>query len=196
MALFLCLGLCTKWSSLLRLQHGQRPSASVAHYTQGAAPGSFDGSPLSFSQKGITTAWRVQPLTETCHTAAVFLLTPLIILSGLALSPQMDVAFNWLPAMFGGGQAARTFHFLATFLFLLFTFGHVLMVLAKGPINNMRSIITGWHTQKIPDLAEPGLSQAVVEKATDDDRAITETKIRLADGEGKQVKEGIKNEGS
>ncbi len=136
------------------------------------------------------------PLQKLAYTAVVFLLTPLIILSGLALSPQMDVAFNWLPAMFGGRQGARTFHFLATFLFLLFTFGHVLMVLAKGPINNMRSIITGWHTQKIPDLAEPGLSQAVVEKATDDVRAITETENRLADREGKQVKEGIKNEGS
>jgi thiosulfate reductase cytochrome b subunit len=136
------------------------------------------------------------PLQKLSYTGVVFLLTPLVILSGLAMSPQMDVAFNWLPAMFGGRQAARTFHFLATFLFLLFTFGHVLMVLAKGPINNMRSIITGWYAQKIPVHSEASPSKAVVENAKDDERKLTETENRITGTDGTQVKEGIKNEES
>ena len=53
------------------------------------------------------------------------ILTPLIILSGLAMSPQLNMAFNWLPAMFGGRQSARSIHFILTFLFAGFTFGHV-----------------------------------------------------------------------
>ena len=98
------------------------------------------------------------PMQKMAYTGVFFLLTPLIILSGLSLSPQMDVAFNWLPAMFGGRQSARSIHFLLTFLFALFTFGHIFMVVTTGVINNMRSMITGWYTEKtamLPTIAEP-----------------------------------------
>jgi len=93
------------------------------------------------------------PLQKTAYTGALFLLTPLIILSGLAMSPQMNVAFNWLPAVFGGRQSARSFHFFFTFLFALFTFGHVFMVAMTGFLNNMRSIVTGWYAEKAEPLA-------------------------------------------
>jgi len=88
------------------------------------------------------------PLQKMAYTGVFLVLTPLMILSGLALSPQMDVAFNWLPAMFGGRQSARSFHFLLTFLFTLFTFGHIFMVMTTGLLNNMRSMITGWYLEK------------------------------------------------
>lgn len=133
------------------------------------------------------------PLQKLAYTLVVFLFTPLIILSGLALSPQMDAAFNWLPAMFGGRQGARTFHFLATFLFFLFTFGHVLMVLAKGPINNMRSIITGWYTKKIPALSEHGPPQDVDLTGEDEKVKLTETENRAVGTKGKPVEEEIKD---
>lgn len=95
------------------------------------------------------------PLQKVAYTGVFLVLTPLIILSGLAMSPQIDVAFKWLPAMFGGRQSARTFHFLTTWLFVLFTFGHIFMVLTTGLINNMRSIITGWYAEKVlPAVAE------------------------------------------
>ena len=64
------------------------------------------------------------------------------------MSPQLDAAFNWLPAMFGGRQSARTVHFLLTFLFASFTFGHIFMVTTTGLINNMRSMVTGWYREK------------------------------------------------
>ena len=90
------------------------------------------------------------PLQKIAYTGVFLMLTPLVILSGLAMSPQMDAAFNWLPAIFGGRQSARSFHFLLTFFFVIFTFGHILMVAVTGFINNMRSMATGWYTEKIP----------------------------------------------
>lgn len=88
------------------------------------------------------------PLQKAAYTSVFFILMPLIVASGLAMSPQLDAAFNWLPALFGGRQSARSFHFLTTFFFAFFTFGHVLMVVTTGVLNNMRSMITGWYREK------------------------------------------------
>jgi thiosulfate reductase cytochrome b subunit len=94
------------------------------------------------------------PLQMMAYTSVFFILTPLIMLSGMAMSPQLNMGFNWLPAMFGGRQSARSIHFILTFLFVGFTFGHIFMVLTTGAINNMRSMITGWHREKHPISAE------------------------------------------
>jgi Ni/Fe-hydrogenase b-type cytochrome subunit len=94
------------------------------------------------------------PLQKLAYTSVFLILTPLVILSGLAMSPQLNVAFNWLPIVFGGRQTARSIHFILALGFLAFTFGHVLMVLTQGFINNMRSIITGWYRETIPSPRE------------------------------------------
>lgn len=44
------------------------------------------------------------PLQKMAYTSVFVMLTPLVLLSGMAMSPQLNVAFNWLPAMFGGRQ--------------------------------------------------------------------------------------------
>ena len=90
------------------------------------------------------------PLQKLAYTSVFLILTPLVLLSGLAMSPQLDVAFNWLPAAFGGRQAARTVHFILAFAFLLFAFGHVFMVVTTGMVNNMRCMLTGWYREKVP----------------------------------------------
>ena len=95
------------------------------------------------------------PMQKMAYTGVFLLLTPVIMLSGMAMSPQLNQAFNWLPAMFGGRQAARTIHFLLTFAFAGFVFGHVFMVLTTGVFNNMRSMISGWYKEKVPAPAEP-----------------------------------------
>jgi thiosulfate reductase cytochrome b subunit len=95
------------------------------------------------------------PMQKMAYTSVFLLLTPLIMLSGMAMSPQLNMAFNWLPAMFGGRQSARTVHFILTFAFAAFVFGHVFMVLTTGVFNNMRSMITGWYSEKVPVSVEP-----------------------------------------
>jgi Ni/Fe-hydrogenase b-type cytochrome subunit len=96
------------------------------------------------------------PLQKLAYTSVFLILTPLVLLSGLAMSPQLDMAFHWLPATFGGRQGARTVHFVLAFGFVLFTFGHVFMVLTTGVLNNMRSMVTGWYREKLlPPQAPP-----------------------------------------
>ncbi|MBI3063067.1 MAG: cytochrome b/b6 domain-containing protein [Deltaproteobacteria bacterium] len=118
-------------------------------------------------------AGEYNPLQKMAYTGVFFFLTPLIFLSGFAMSPQLDAAFNWLPAMFGGRQSARTVHFLLTFLFAFFTFGHVVMVMTTGVINNMRSMVTGWYAEKTPVAVEPAAAQ-VIEAAVEPSPAPTD----------------------
>lgn len=68
---------------------------------------------------------------------------PLIILTGLAMSPWLNAAFPWLPELFAGRQSARTLHFAAACAFVLFTLVHVAMVFWVGPVNHLRAMITG-----------------------------------------------------
>ena len=76
---------------------------------------------------------------------AVVLLTffPLMILTGLTMSPGMNAAWPWLVDVFGGRQTARTIHFAVMLLLVAFFAVHIFMVFAAGPINEMRSMITG-----------------------------------------------------
>lgn len=84
-------------------------------------------------------------LQKLAYCGVFFILFPLIIATGLAMSPGMDAGFPWLLDVFGGRQTARTLHFLAMFLLVAFVVIHVLMVLAAGPVNELRSMITGWY---------------------------------------------------
>ena len=72
-------------------------------------------------------------------------LFPLIILTGLAMSPGMNAAWPWLIEIFGGRQTARTIHFIAMMGFVIFFVVHIAMVLLAGPFNELRSMITGWY---------------------------------------------------
>jgi thiosulfate reductase cytochrome b subunit len=51
----------------------------------------------------------------------------------------------WLPEILGGRQTARTIHFIVMALIVGFLAVHVLMIVAAGPINELRSIVTGWY---------------------------------------------------
>jgi Ni/Fe-hydrogenase b-type cytochrome subunit len=104
------------------------------------------------------------PLQKMAYTSVFFILTPLIMLSGMGMSPQLNTAFHWLPAMFGGRQSARSIHFILTFLFVGFTFGHVCMVLMTGILNNMRSMVSGWYKEEVPDVPEPPWLQTFKEQ--------------------------------
>jgi thiosulfate reductase cytochrome b subunit len=73
----------------------------------------------------------------------VFILGPLVVLTGLTMSPTMDSAFPVLPWIFWGRQSARTIHFICAFSFLGFFIVHIVMVVLSGTWNNVRSMITG-----------------------------------------------------
>jgi thiosulfate reductase cytochrome b subunit len=83
-------------------------------------------------------------LQKLAYVSVIGGLGPLIVLTGLAMSPWVDATVPILPAAFGGRQSARTVHFLATFAFLGFTAMHLFMVTVTGVLNNVRAIVTGW----------------------------------------------------
>lgn len=95
-------------------------------------------------------AARYNPLQKLAYLGVIFVLTPLIILTGLAMSPQMDTVLGWFLQLVGGRQSARTLHFAAMALFVLFAVVHVAMVVFAGPINELRSMITGRFRVRYP----------------------------------------------
>ena len=83
-------------------------------------------------------------LQKLSYVGVIFILTPLLILTGLAMSPAMDIAWPWLVDLFGGRQSARSIHFIVAALMLVFIVVHLLLVLLSGPLNGLRGMITGW----------------------------------------------------
>ena len=79
---------------------------------------------------------------------SVVIAFPILILAGLTMSPAIDSACPWLLTLFGGRQAARALHFLLATYLVLFVIVHLVMVVLSGPINNMRSMITGRYRIK------------------------------------------------
>ncbi len=86
---------------------------------------------------------RYSPLQKLAYGGVLFVLFPLIILTGLSMSPGMNAVLPWLPEMFGGRQSARTVHFIVMSLLVLFFIVHMAMIVLAGPYNELRSIITG-----------------------------------------------------
>ncbi len=98
-------------------------------------------------------AARYNPLQKLAYLGVTFILAPLAVLTGLAMSPQMDTVLGWWLQFVGGRQSARTLHFVAMGLFVLFTLVHVVMVVYAGPINELRSMITGRFRVRYPRAA-------------------------------------------
>ncbi len=82
-------------------------------------------------------------LQKLSYVVVLIVLIPLMVLTGLTMSPTMDTAWPWLLELFGGRQSARSIHFIVAFLLVLFFLVHILMVLLAGPINELSSMITG-----------------------------------------------------
>jgi thiosulfate reductase cytochrome b subunit len=93
-------------------------------------------------------AKRYNVLQKLAYVVILFVVAPLIVLTGLTMSPTIDTAFPWLLTLFGGRQAARTIHFIACFTFVGFIVIHVLEVILTGFFNNIRSMVTGWFVVK------------------------------------------------
>jgi thiosulfate reductase cytochrome b subunit len=88
-------------------------------------------------------AIRYSPLQKLAYGGVLFVLFPLIIITGLCMSPGMNAVLPWLPELFGGRQSARTVHFAVMALLVAFFVVHMAMIVLAGPINELRSIITG-----------------------------------------------------
>ena len=84
-------------------------------------------------------------LQKLAYASILFVALPLMIATGLSMSPGFNAIAPWLLDLFGGRQTARTIHFLTMVALLGFFAVHMLMILAAGPLNELRSILTGWY---------------------------------------------------
>lgn len=100
-------------------------------------------------------------LQKFAYISVIFIMLPLIIMTGLTMSPAMNAAWPWLLDLFGGRQSARSIHFLCAFGLVGFFFVHMAMVVLAGPVNEVRSMITGKY--RLPGKAEPASEPVHVE---------------------------------
>jgi thiosulfate reductase cytochrome b subunit len=90
-----------------------------------------------------TEAHSYNAIQRLAYILVIFVLFPLIIWTGLALSPAFDSAFPFAVDILGGRQSARTLHFFVTIAIALFFVVHVVMVALSGFRPRMRAMITG-----------------------------------------------------
>ena len=98
---------------------------------------------LSFKRLREADAQSYNALQQLTYLLVIFVLFPLMIWTGLAMSPAFSGTFPITVTVFGGQQSARTIHFLVTVSLVLFLVVHIMMVLLGGFRNRMRAMITG-----------------------------------------------------
>ena len=109
---------------------GGRSAAGLAGYLRRAPPAADEVHSYNVLQR-------------TAYLLVIFVLFPLVIWTGLALSPAFNSAFPWAVNLLGGRQSARTLHFFVSVALVLFLLVHVVMVAMAGFRNRMRAMITG-----------------------------------------------------
>ena len=92
-------------------------------------------------------AFSYNVVQRASYLFVIFVLFPLVILTGLALSPGFNAAIPQIVNTLGGRQSARTLHFFITIMLVLFLIIHVAMIILAGFVSRMRAMITGTMVQ-------------------------------------------------
>jgi thiosulfate reductase cytochrome b subunit len=98
---------------------------------------------LRFKRSGEEEAWSYNVLQRLTYLAVIFVLFPLVIWTGLAMSPAFASVFPSAVSVLGGQQSARTIHFFVTVLLVLFLLVHIAMICLAGFRRRMRAMIVG-----------------------------------------------------
>jgi thiosulfate reductase cytochrome b subunit len=98
---------------------------------------------LRFQRPSEDEALSYNMLQRLTYLVVIFVLFPLVIWTGLAMSPAIASVFPYAVSVLGGQQSARTIHFFVSVLLLLFLLVHIMMICLAGFRNRMRAMITG-----------------------------------------------------
>jgi thiosulfate reductase cytochrome b subunit len=101
------------------------------------------GNHLRFRRPGEAEAWSYNVLQRLTYLLVIFVLFPLVIWTGLAMSPAFVSAVPATVTLLGGQQSGRTIHFFVSVFLVLFLFVHVVMIFVAGFWGRMRAMITG-----------------------------------------------------
>jgi thiosulfate reductase cytochrome b subunit len=88
-------------------------------------------------------AWTYNPVQRIAYLIVIFILFPLVIWTGLAMSPGFVSAAPAVVTLLGGQQSARTLHFFVSVALALFALLHIAMVILAGFRSRVRAMITG-----------------------------------------------------
>ena len=123
------------------------------HFRRNLIPSRADVSPrgisnilarhLRFAPAGKDDAWSYNALQRLTYLTVIFVLFPLVIWTGLAMSPAVVSAIPATVTVFGGQQSARTIHFFVSVLLVLFLLVHIVMICVSGFRQRMRAMILG-----------------------------------------------------
>ncbi|MXP25499.1 DUF4405 domain-containing protein [Altererythrobacter indicus] len=89
-------------------------------------------------------------LQKAAYGLVIFIMLPLMIFTGMAMSPAMDAAWPWLLDIFGGRQSARSIHFICAWGLFGFLILHVALVFLSGPIGQLKAMILGGSRDETP----------------------------------------------
>src|SRR6202046_101400 len=125
----------------------------TGHFRKNLLPGNADLSwraltkaiagHLRFERPTEAEAWSYNLIQRLAYLFVIFVLFPLVIWTGLAMSPAFVSAFPATVNVLGGQQSARTLHFFVSLFLLLFLLVHIAMVWLAGFWSRMRAMITG-----------------------------------------------------
>lgn len=118
-------------------------------------PGAWHALLVYLSFHLVRTPGAYNPLQQLSYFGVVFLLSPLAILTGLAMSPAIAARHPWYLKLFRGRQAARSIHFLCLCAFTAFVIVHIAMVVLHGLSRELALIVLG-------ETANPNLTLALV----------------------------------
>ena len=135
-------GLLYMISGLLTRHFRRNLVPSKADFSWRALWTSF-AKPLRFERSSVAEASSYNVLQRLTYLFVIFILFPLVIWSGLAMSLGFASAFPWSVTLLGGRQSARTIHFFVSLTLGLFLFVHVLMVCLAGFWSRTGAMITG-----------------------------------------------------
>ena len=82
-------------------------------------------------------------LQKLSYAIVVFVLLPMMVLTGMTMSPAITAAYPFLLDVFGGFQSARTIHFFVFAMLFAFLVVHLVMVVMTGARRQLRAMILG-----------------------------------------------------
>ena len=82
-------------------------------------------------------------LQKFAYASVIFVMIPLMVFTGLVMSPGWEAAHPWMTEVFGGRQSARSIHFITAWALFGFFVVHIVLVLLTDPAEQVYDMITG-----------------------------------------------------
>ncbi|WP_338445048.1 cytochrome b/b6 domain-containing protein [Pelagerythrobacter marensis] len=135
------LGLLFMWAAMLANGHFRRDIATAPREWRWSAIREDIAAHLrlNFHHDG----GKYNFLQKLAYGLVLGVLLPLMVVTGMGISPGWEPHLSWLIEAMGGRQSVRTIHFLAAWALFAFFVVHVLLVLVSGPVRQLRDMITG-----------------------------------------------------